>query len=142
MIVADTCLITHLFNQTGLTSLAQEVLEKDPFWIMPKLWQEEYANVLSKLARKEGRPIDDVIKHFDYTLGELQNCDMVVEIKNALHLSLIHKISVYDAHFIALAIEFDTLVVTEDIELLKKCPQLSVNMQKFLEIEWTPVLTH
>ena len=58
MIVADTCLIFHLFNETVLTASAQEILDKDPYWILPPLWKEEYANVLSKLARKEFRVID------------------------------------------------------------------------------------
>jgi hypothetical protein len=55
MIVADTCLVVHLFNETVLTNLAQKVQKKDASWILPPLWQEEYANVISKLARKESR---------------------------------------------------------------------------------------
>lgn len=46
MIIADTCLVFHLFNETLLTANAQKILDKDPYWILPPLWREEYANVL------------------------------------------------------------------------------------------------
>lgn len=64
VIVADTCLVIHLFNETVLPASAQEILDKDSYWILPSLWKEEYANVLSKLARKERRDVDEVINHF------------------------------------------------------------------------------
>lgn len=133
MIVADTCLVFHLFNETVLTLNAQQVLKKDPYWILPPLWKEEYANVLSKLARKEGRSFNDIIKNFNYASGELKDCEIFIDTNRALELSLRYKISVYDAHFIALAIDFDILLVTEDKEILKNCSDLAVNIDRFLE---------
>lgn len=94
MIVADTCLIFHLFNETLLTANAQKILTKDSYWIVPPLWREEYANVLSKLARKENRDINQVIDHFKYTLEELKNCEISVDTKQALHISIEYKIRV------------------------------------------------
>lgn len=132
MIVADTCLIFHLFNETVLTANAQKILYKDPHWILPPLWREEYANVLSKLARKEGRPVDEVIDHLNYTINELKNCEISVDTKKALQISLEYKISVYDAHFLALAIDFNTLLVTEDKEILKNCTNIALSLQNFL----------
>ena len=34
MIVADTCLVVHLFNETLLTNIAQKVRKKDATWIL------------------------------------------------------------------------------------------------------------
>lgn len=132
MIIADTCLIFHLFNETILTASAQEILKKDPNWVVPRLWQEEYANILSKLARKEHRSIDEVIDHFNYTVNELKHFEINVNVEKALEISLKYKISVYDAHFIALALDFNTLLVTEDEEILKNCSNLSINLHNFL----------
>lgn len=134
MIIADTCIVFHLFNETALTSYAQKVLDKDPYWILPPLWREEYANVLSKLARKEGRSIDEVIDHFDYTVEELKNCEINVETKKALTISIEYKISVYDAHFVVLAMDLNTLLVTEDKEIIKNCPNLALNLHDFLKM--------
>ena len=133
MIVADTCLVFHLFNETLLTDSAQKILAKDPYWVLPPLWREEYANVLSKLARKEGRAIDDIINHFNYTIDEIKNCEINVDTKKALEVSIEHKISVYDAHFVALAIDSNILLVTEDKEILKNCSHLALSLQDFLK---------
>lgn len=134
MIIVDTCIVFHLFNETFLTSIAQEALNKDPNWILPMLWREEYANVLAKLARKEHRDIDDVINHFNYTMEELKNCEVVIDTQKALKISIKYKISVYDAHFIALAIELGTILITEDKEIIKNCPNLAVNLHDFLKM--------
>lgn len=133
MIVADTCLVFHLFNETFLTNCANKLLERDPYWVLPPLWREEYANVLSKLARKESRAIDEVISHFNYTLDELKNCEINVDTKKAIQISMEYNISVYDAHFVSLAKDLNTLLVTEDKEILKNCPHLSLSIQTFLE---------
>lgn len=131
MIIADTCLIFHLFNETSLTFSAQEILDKDSCWIFPPLWKEEYANVLSKLIRKEHRALDEVVDHFNYVLEELKPSEVIVDIRNALEISIEHKISVYDAHFIALAKDYNTILVTEDREILKNCPNISLSMSSF-----------
>lgn len=89
--------------------------------------------MFSKLARKEGRSIDDIINHFDYTIDKLKNCEINVDTKKALQVSIEYKISVYDAHFIALAIDFNTFLVTEDKEILKNCSHLALNIQNFLK---------
>ncbi len=132
MIVADTFVVFHLFNETDLTKVAQKVLKKDPIWILPTLWQEEYANVLSKLARIENRASDEVIHHFSQTLESLHDSEVIVESIKALEISLEYKVSVYDAHFLSLAKDFNAPLVTEDKEILKKCPHIAVSMRHFL----------
>lgn len=133
MIIADTCLVFHLFNETLLTASAQKILTKDSYWVLSPLWREEYANVLSKLARKEDRSVDEVIDHLSDTIEELKNCEISVDTKKALTISIEYKISVYDAHFVALAIDFNTLLVTEDKEILKNCSNLALNFHDFLK---------
>lgn len=132
MIVADTCLVIHLFNETAMTSLAQKVLKKDPAWILPSLWQEEYANVLSKLARKEKRNATEVIEHFNNTLEELKGSEVAVDNRKALKISLEYKISVYDAHFVSLALDFGIKLVSEDQEVLKNCKKIAISMENFI----------
>jgi predicted nucleic acid-binding protein len=132
MIVADTCLVVHLFNETLLTNIAQEIRKKDAAWILPPLWQEEYANVLSKLARRESRDVHEVVKHFSYVLDELRGSEIVVDSRKALKISIEYKISVYDAHFVGLALDFGVTLVTEDKEVLKNCKAIARSMHDFL----------
>jgi predicted nucleic acid-binding protein len=134
VIIADTCLVTHLFNQTALTDIAQKVLEKDSHWLLPRIWQEEYANVLSKLARKEGRDLKEVIEHFNNTVMNLKHFSIAVDNQDALKISIEKKISVYDAHFVLLALQNDIILITEDKEILKNCPDISLSMSNFLKL--------
>jgi len=134
MIVADTCLVFHLLNETFLTASAQEVLKKDPYWILPLLWREEYANILSKLARKEHRTVKEIISHFNHAVHELKHCEIVIDTQKALEISIAYKISVYDAHFVALAVDNNTMVITEDKEILKNCPNLALSLDEFKRV--------
>lgn len=133
MIVADTCLIFNLFNKTELTKQAESILEKDPHWVMPKSWRAEYANVISKIARKKNVDSKEVINLFSQTIEELKNFEIDVEPERALEIALEYKISVYDAHFVYLAKGFNVLMITEDKEVLKKCPYLAKDMHYFLK---------
>jgi len=135
LIVADTCLIVHLFNETLLTDVAQKIQKKDASWILPLLWQEEYANVISKLARKESRDVHDVIKHFSYVLDELRGSEIDVDSRKALKISIEYRISVYNAHFVELALDFGVTLVTEDKEVLESCRAIARNMHDFLKKE-------
>lgn len=136
MIVADTSLVVHLFNETELTRMAQRVMQKDPYWILPRLWEEEYANVLSKLARKERRNLDEVIQHFNFTVSQMKPFEIETNNEHALRISVEHSISVYDAHFVALAKIQHVYLITEDKQILKNCPECSKNIKNFLNLEW------
>ena len=134
MIVADTSLIASFFLETELTSLAKRVHKKSSIWIFPPLWREEYANVLAKLARKNITKEDNILTHFEYTISELEKFERKVDLSQVLRLALKSRISVYDAHFVQLAIDHEIQLVTEDQELIKKCPDIAMSMQKFLII--------
>jgi len=133
MIVVDTCIIVHLFNATDLTFQAQHLLELDSDWRVPTTWREEYANVLAKLYRKNLCNAQDVLHLYQQTCKDLQNREHKVDTKDALECALEYQISAYDAHFVTLALAFDTKLITEDTEVLKKCPKTAISMRKFFE---------
>lgn len=132
MIVVDTCIIIHLFNTTELTALAQQVLEINPDWHTPTTWREEYANVLAKLYKKSKCKPKEVLELFQKTFEELQNREYKIETKDALECAMQYQISVYDAHFVVLAEQLNTWLITEDLEVLKKCPKHAISMLDFV----------
>lgn len=133
MIVADTSLIASFFLDTELTVLANKVHQRQPIWIFPPLWKEEYANVLAKFSRKNNSKTEmETVSHFEYTVKELEKHERKVNLSSVLRLALKSKISVYDAHFVQLAIDHQTVVVTEDLEIIKKCPAYAISMHHFL----------
>ncbi len=132
MIVVDTCIITHLFNETEFTNQARKVLAVDSDWQVPTTWREEYANVLAKIYRKVKATPESILDAFHSTCQALTNREHKVDTEEALECALHYQISVYDAHFVQLAENLNTLLLTEDIEVLKKCPKLSISMKEFL----------
>lgn len=133
MIVVDTCIITHLFNQTELTSFAQEILDYDSEWCVPTTWMEEYANVLAKLFRKSKYNEEDVITLFKHTCEQLQDREYSVEAEEALIFAMRYKISVYDAYFVVLAERLNVWLVSEDHEVLKKCKDRAISIRDYLK---------
>lgn len=132
MIVADTCIIVHLFNSTDLTSRAQQVLEINSDWYCPTTWREEYANVLAKLYKKSKCSPENVLSLFQTTSEQLLHRECKIRTKDALECAMQYQISVYDAHFIVLAEQLNTWLITEDIEVLKKCPKRALSMLDFI----------
>lgn len=132
MIVVDTCIVIHLFNATEYTRLAEQVLDINSDWHIPTTWREEYANVLAKLYKKSKCKPEDVLELFQTTSNEFQNREYKVSTKDALSAAMQYQISVYDAHFVVLAEQLSTCLITEDIEVLKKCPKLAISMLDFI----------
>ncbi len=132
MIVVDTCIVIHLFNKTDLTKTAQQVLEVNSDWHIPTTWQEEYANVLAKLYRKTNSRPEEVLELFETTTNEFLNREYKVSAKDALISAMQYQISAYDAYFVVLAEQLGTCLITEDIEVLKKCPHIAVSMLDIL----------
>lgn len=132
MIVVDTCIVTHLFNETSMTLIAQRVLDTNSDWHIPSIWKEEYANVLLKLSKKNKTNPQKVLDLFQYTLNEMQDLEHVVETIEALDCALRYQISAYDAHFVVLAEKLNTHLITEDLEVIKKCPNIALTMLDYL----------
>ncbi len=133
MIVADTCIIVYLFNESEFTEAASELFDKEPNWIIPTLWKEEYANVILKQAKQLKVKDSVVLNNLKITMEALQSVETYVSVYNALEVALKYDISVYDAHFLALAIENKIKLVTEDRELIKKCPKIAFSIKEYLK---------
>jgi predicted nucleic acid-binding protein len=136
MIVVDTCIVTHLFNQTEMTHVAQELLGKNPYWCIPTLWREEYANVLVKLLKKSKVTANQVVELFESTCAHMKDFEYRIETVEALRSAIEYQISVYDAHFVALAKQLDICFVTEDREVVKKCEGCALTMREYLDLEY------
>ncbi len=51
MMVADANLTLYLYVEGPHTDEAQEVLRRDPEWVVPPLWQSEFLNVMWQYVR-------------------------------------------------------------------------------------------
>src|SRR5512133_3554411 len=117
MIVVDSNVLAAR-NLTGvLAELAGRVEAKDPVWIMPTLWRYEFQNILSKALWKGLIIQCDARAAWEKASSQIADNEYVPSVDQVLNLAERHRITAYDANFIALAMEMSVMCVTEDSEL-------------------------
>lgn len=130
MIVADTNLIVYLFITGDQTSLAQEVLEKDPHWIVPPLWQSEFRNVLAGYIRR-GMNIARANEIMKDAMLTLENRQVTPSSEKIFDLISKSDCTAYDCEFIALAQQLNIALVTADKQLQMRFPDSATSLETF-----------
>jgi predicted nucleic acid-binding protein len=132
MIVADTNLIVYLFITGDQTPLAQKVLDKDPYWIVPPLWQSEFRNVLAAYIRRG--MTDQVAKQImQNALLTLENRQVIPSDDEIFNLIARSNCTAYDCEFVALARQLNVFLVTADKQLLKEFPDCTISLEEFVK---------
>jgi predicted nucleic acid-binding protein len=132
MIVADTNLIVYLFITGDQTLLAQKVLNKDPQWVVPPLWQSEFRNVLAAYIRR-GMGLKQANQIMENAIQTLENRQVIPSNDEILELVKNSTCTAYDCEFIALAKQLDIKLVTADKQLLKQFPDYAISLEEFTE---------
>ena len=129
MIVVDANVIAYFFINGDRTAKARELHEWDPDWRVPALWRHEYLNVLATLAREGGAPLDAVRELWQRGFEWLGRAEHPVDMAAALELSVANRVSAYDAQYVMLAMQLETICVTEDKRLRNKFPGIAKPMR-------------
>lgn len=132
MIVADTNLIVYLYVTGDQTPLAQEVLAKDPHWIVPPLWQSEFRNVLAGYIRR-GMALPKAKQILKDALDTLEPHQVAPSSDLVLDLITESDCTAYDCEFLALARQLDVPLVTADKQLLLRFPSLATSLEIFVK---------
>lgn len=132
MIVADTNLIVYLFITGDKTELAQQVLAKDPYWIVPPLWQSEFRNVLAGYIRRD-MSLKQAKQVMQKALEILENHQVVPTAERVLDLISESNCTAYDCEFVALSQQLSIQLVTADKRLLNQFPSFAISLENFIE---------
>jgi predicted nucleic acid-binding protein len=132
VIVADTNLIVYLFITGDQTSLAQRILAKDPYWIVPPLWQSEFRNVLAAYIRR-GMKLSQAKQLMSNALQTFENRQILPPNEKVLDLIAESDCTAYDCEFVALAREVKTPLVTADKQLLNRFPDCAISLEEFVK---------
>ena len=130
MIVADTNLIVYLFITGDQTTLAQKILDKDPQWIVPPLWQSEFRNVLAAYIRR-GMTLTEAIRIMHDALETLEERQVVPSYKDILDLVAESECTAYNCEFVALARQLNVRLVTADKQLLRQFPEDTISLEEY-----------
>jgi predicted nucleic acid-binding protein len=132
MIVVDTNIIGYLYLTSEHSSLAEQVLLKDPHWIAPLLWRSELRNVLALYIRKKILSLPEVHQVMEEALHLMQDQEFEVTSHQILDLVAVSTCSAYDCEFIALAKDFDILLITSDRQIINQFPDIAISPQAFV----------
>jgi predicted nucleic acid-binding protein len=132
MIVADTNLIVYLFITGDQTNLAQRVLDKDPHWIVPPLWQSEFRNVLAAYFRR-GMALQQAKQVMQNASLTLENRQVIPSDDEIFSLIANSNCTAYDCEFVALAKQLNISLVTADKQLLREFPAYAISLEEFVK---------
>jgi predicted nucleic acid-binding protein len=128
MLLVDTNIVAYLLINGDYTEAAQELRRRDPDWRSEAFLLVEFTNVLaSSVARKRMTLslaedfLAKVSSLFDGKLGRIPHASV-------LAIAARHRVSAYDARFLALADRIRSRLVTEDTRLRSAAPGLTQSL--------------
>jgi predicted nucleic acid-binding protein len=131
VIVVDVNVVAYFFIEGEKTASARDLARNDPDWRLPPLWRHEYLNVLATFVRQGGATVAEAQGLWRQGVELLAAGEQGVDMEAALVLAIENRISAYDAQYLALARQLQTVCITEDERLLRTFPSLTRRMQAF-----------
>ena len=132
MIVVDTNIISYLYLPTKYTELAEQLLQKQPQWIVPVLWISEFRNVLTLYLRKRLYEFDDIAMILQEAERLLSDQEYKVSSLSVMNLVLKSDCSAYDCEFVALAELKETILITQNKKILRNFPKIAFSLESYL----------
>lgn len=132
MIVVDTNVLLYLYLPGPYQPLSEQVLKKDPEWIVPYLWRSEFRNALAAYLRRQLITLNKARQIMGEAELLLQDSEYHVVSADVLFLLMNSTCSAYDCEFVALAQEYGVPLVTVDKKVLAAFPNTAVSLDQFL----------
>lgn len=123
--------IAHLHIAGALNPLARAAYVRDPEWFTVPLWRYEFLNVLTQSLRAGHLSRSTADEAVRLAAQRMAPRERQPDTLRVLDLALTHKITGYDAHYVALAQSLNLPLLTEDRELLQKFPSTAVSLAAF-----------
>jgi predicted nucleic acid-binding protein len=132
MIVVDTNLVASLFLEAETSRISEQVLARDPIWVVPHLWQSEFRNVLATGMRIGKIDLTFALEAIAAAEELLSENQYRVLSPPVLRLAQASGCSAYDCEFVVLAQELRVLLVTFDTQVLHSFPDTADSPGAFL----------
>jgi predicted nucleic acid-binding protein len=133
MIVPDAnILVGWVLAEHPLTERCGRLWAIDSVWVVPRLWRYELWSVLSKMVWAKFLRSADALPLYESLLERLCDNEQDPPASAVFDLTSRHRVSAYDATYIALADLLGVSCVTEDRELLTKFPKRAVSLDVIL----------
>jgi predicted nucleic acid-binding protein len=133
MIVVDANIVVYFVLSGPNTAMARRVFAKHSVWCVPELWKHEYLNVLVTLAKTGHATREQCLQAWEHAGALLTGRVLPVDPLVVFRIAVDHRISAYDAQYVALAEELNVQCVSEDGRLRRTFPGRVATMQEFVQ---------
>ncbi len=123
MIVVDVNVLAYLLIPGKFTAAAEQLLQEDPSWAVPRLWRSELRNVLASYLRADQMDLADAALIFQRAAELIGAEEYEVETTDVLRLSQQSRCSAYDCEYVALAEFLGLTLVTADTQIANAFPR-------------------
>jgi predicted nucleic acid-binding protein len=131
MIVVDSNILAYLYLPSEYTDLAENLLEKNPYWVAPILWRSELRNVLAAYLRKKILNIHQIYAIMREAEDLMRDREFEIESSDVIQLMARSQCSAYDCEFVALALRLKCKLVTMDKKIILNFPDIAVALTDF-----------
>jgi predicted nucleic acid-binding protein len=127
MIVVDTNILIALHMTSEATGQVLEILQKDPYWCSPPLWQSEFRNILAGYIRRNRITLEQAKQIMKSALITMAGGEVPVSPWRVLELASASTCTAFDCEFVALAQELGVKLITSDKQILAQFPETAVD---------------
>lgn len=126
MIVVDTNVIAYLLIRGERSGAMDRLLDLDAEWVAPRLWLDEFLNVLCTHERTGGIGSAQALALLEDALALMDSASYEVAPERVLAVARRTGCSGYDSQYIALAEDLGLKFYTCDQRILQKCPDIAI----------------
>jgi predicted nucleic acid-binding protein len=119
VIVVDLNILVALELSTDESENARAVAALDPDWRLPGLWRAEFSNVLRNFQRVKKIGGDEAVALLHRALERYADAETPTDEESTLRLAMDSGLTFYDACYLELARRLQTVLLTEDKELIR-----------------------
>ncbi len=125
MIVVDTNIIAYLLIEGECTAQVQKLRIEHPVWIAPRLWLDEFTNVLATAERRQLMTPTQADATLELACELMATRSYDVPAQRALGVARRTGCSAYDSQYVCLAEDLGVNLFTYDRGILTKCPDIA-----------------
>ena len=133
MIVVDTNIVAYMTFPSTYSSVVGLLHQKNPVWEAPLLWKSEFLNVISLHYRKGLINYEEGLHALDFAERLIGSREHQVAAKAIIDTIISSTCSSYDCHFIVLARQLGTQVLTYDKKMIREFPEIALTPEAYLE---------
>ena len=131
MIVVDANILAYLVLPGPLTATASRLATIQTVWAAPLLARSELRNALALQIRLRTISLYQALAAMERAERALSGRLLAVPSLDVLSLAAQSGCTAYDCEYVALAQQLGTKLITEDKQLLKRFPKITVPLSRF-----------